>query len=831
MMSVFEDLRYSLRGIRKSPLFAIVALASLALGIGANTAVFSLMDQALLRSLPLKNPEQLVIFFAPGPRRGQINTSYDDKLTFSYPMYRDFRDGNPVFSGVLARYPLSFSMAWQDSTDRIHGDLVSGNYFEVLGVNAAIGRTLTADDDKTPGAHPVVVLSYDFWQRRFGSDPSILNQTILVNAHAMTVIGVAQKGFRSVGIGESADVFVPIMMQAQMMPGSNDLGKRRSMWLNIMARLKPGVTPQQAEAAMNVFWKPILELEVKEMQGAPASTRTKFLARHLELHSGRKGISASQDSLSTAMTVLMSMVGLLLLIACANVANLMIARATSRQREIGIRLALGASRFRLIRQLLAESLLLSVSGGMLGLLAADWTGSALLRLMPEDPSMASFTSRPDTRIFLFTLALSLLTGVLFGLLPALQGTRTQLAATLKDQATGVVGGFGGLKLRKGLVVTQVALSLLLLIGAGLFARSLFNVKNISAGFRTDHLISFSIQPSLNGYNQERMHSLFQNLQTDVARIPGVRSAALSQMTLLSGDNEQSSIEVLGYQPKEGEDMVSWENYVGPKYFSTIGIPLLVGREFTDADSANGPKVVVVNETLAKYFFGNENPIGRRLKLRADDKAMEIVGVVKDSKSSDLREKQQRFFYAPYTQTDVGVMTIYARTSQDPAAVTPMMRDAVRRLDANLPIFGVKTMDQQIDESLFMDRLVAMLSAAFGVLATVLAAVGLYGVMAYMVVRRTREIGIRMALGADRKTVLQLVMKEVLLLAAIGIVAAVIASLALGRLIQSQLLNVSGNDPWVIGAATLALAIVSLFAGLIPALRATRVDPLSALRYE
>jgi predicted permease len=831
MINPFEDLRYALRGLRKSPMFTVVALLSLGLGIGANTAIFSLMDQALLRSLPVKHPEQLVLFSANGPRRGMVNTSYGDVYTFSYPMYRDFRDGNQVFAGVLARFPISFSMSWHDQTERVYGDLVSGNYFEVLGVHAAIGRTFTPDDDRTPGAHPVAVLSYGYWKRRFGADLGILNQTITLNAHSMTIVGIAQAGFQGVGVGEAPEVFVPMMMRNEMSPLMNDLDSRRSMWLNVFGRLKPGVSRQQAEAAMNTFWRPILELEAKDLNFSQR-VREQFRNRHLSLLEGRKGISAASTQVSSAIIVLMGMVGFLLLIACANVANLLIARATARQREIGIRLAMGASRTRLIRQLLVESLLLALGGGLLGLLVAEWTGGALLQFVPSDPAMMGISSQPDGRVLLFALAISVVTGILFGIIPSLQATKTDLASTLKDQASGVVGGgLGHLRLRKSLVVTQVALSLILLIGAGLFARSLYNVKNIDAGFHTDHLISFAVQPLLNGYSQERMRSLFERLQESIGRLPGVRAASMAEIALLAGDNETTSLEIEGYQAKEDEDMSVTQNKIGPGFFATLGMPLLAGRDFTTADGPKAPLTVIVNERFAQHYFGSENPIGRRLRFRRDKGSVEIVGVVRDGKIASLREKPQRCVYLPYGQIQISYMNFYARTAQEPSVVTQMLREEVHRQDPNLPIFNVKTMESQVDESVFMDRLVAALSASFGALATLLAAVGLYGVMAYMVVRRTREIGIRMALGADRQEVLRLVMREVAALAAVGIGIAALASLAMGRLIESQLLGVSSRDPWVLGAATLALTAVALLAGFLPALRATRVDPLTALRYE
>jgi predicted permease len=717
--------------------------------------------------------------------------------------------------------------------ERVSGELVSGNYFDVLGVRAHIGRTFTQDDDRTPGGHPVAVLSYNFWTRRFAGDPSVLNRTVTLNGMPMTIVGVTPPGFYGIVVGEHPDVMVPVTMKAQMTPTWDDLLSRRSRWLTVMARLKPGVSPTQAEAAMNVVYRQINEQEIKEIQTTSQSFRERFVSKHLFLRPGQKGRSDLRNQFSTPILVLMGMVGLVLLIACANVANLLIARGAARQKEVAIRLALGASRGAIVRQRLVESLVLSAAGAALGLAFAWWTGALLLKMLPFDEASRTLTATPDARVTLFALAAAFFTSILFGLAPALQSTRPALVSTLKDESGSVVGGTGHARFRKGLVVAQVGLSVLLLAGAGLFARSLYNLKTLNPGFKADQLLGFSIDPSLNGYSRERSVALFQQLEDALAQLPDVRSATASVIPLLTDSNWSSTVQVEGYKAKEGEDMNPDVNGVGPGFFATMGQPLVAGREFTAKDVSGAPRVAIINETMVKYFFGSENPLGRHIGWGRDKTpAIEIVGVVKDSKTSTLRQQAKRFVYAPYMQeAEIGQMTFYVRARGDASGIGTSVRQVAQRVDPNLPIFDMKTMTTVVDESLFIERMVAALSVAFGGLATLLAAIGLYGVMSFTVARRTREIGIRMALGAEPNSVLWLVLKEVALMVGIGVGVGLPVAVALSRIVQSQLFDLSAHDPVALIAAAAILAFVALAAGYLPARRATRVDPMLALRYE
>jgi predicted permease len=826
---MLQDLRYALRNLKRTPLFTTIALLSLALGIGANSAIFTIADQVLLRLLPVGHASDLLLFTSPGPQSGNV---WGENM-FSHPMFQDFRDHNTVFDGVAARFATTVGLAYNNRSQRIQTEIVSGTWFQTLGLNTILGRGLTPDDDRLPGSHPVVVLTYDFWKSRFAANPAILNQTILLNGRPMAVIGVTAPGYRGFDVASRTDALVPTMMKKEMTPTWNGLGDRRVIWLQLIARLKPGVTVQQAKASLEPYYHGLLIMELQSMTMRSQRNRELFARKPLVFEPASQGIGDMRAQFSAPLLILFSIVGLLLLIACANVANLLLARAVGRQKEIAVRLAIGASRLRLVRQLVVESLVLSVSGGAIGLLIAWWIGSALIGLLANSGNLG-LTADLDPRVFAFTFALAILTGVVFGLVPAWQTTSPSLARTLKDQAGSVSLGGGHVRLRKALVISQVSLSLLMLIAAALFTRSLHNLENVDLGFRRDSLAGFSLDPSLNNYKADRIRQLAENLQQRVTAIPGVRSAAIGVNPVLADNQDVSSIVVEGYQPKDDENINPWIDFVSPGYFSTMGIPMLRGRDFTARDQTGAPKVAIVNEIFAHYFFKNENPIGHRFRLGRNktNDMVEIVGVVRPSKYGNVDEKIPRVAYFPFAQSpNPSSLMVYARTSVDPKSLFGAIRREVTSLDSALPIADLRTMEEQVDQALSPQRIMATLSAFFGILATVLAAIGLYGVMAYTVTRRTREIGIRLALGADRGSLLGLVMREVVVLTAAGVVIGIPIGLALTSLVRAQLYGVLPNDPVSIALAAGVLISVALLAGYIPAERATRVDPITALRYE
>ena len=829
-MSFGGELRYAVRSVVKSPVFALVAVLSLALGIGANTAVFSLLDHVLLRLLPVQNAEQLAQLSEVGIHYGS-NTGMN---ALSYPIYEDFRDNNQVFSGMFCRYQMPLSVSYGGRNERAMGELVSGTYFPVLGVRPALGQLFTPQDDRTPGGAPVAVLGYDYWKTRYAGDPTIIGKQILVNDRQLTIIGVAQSGFEGVERLFATQVYIPVMMAAQITTESRPIENRRRRWVQVFGRLKAGITVQRAKASLQPLFHQVLAMEVQQKEFARASVyrREQFLKMSLDVIPGGTGQNEAKQFLEAPLWAMTAMVGLVLLIACANVANLLIARSAARQKEITIRLALGASRPRLIRQLLLESALLSVAGGLVALLFLPITMRLLFGIFPQmDPPILIQTT-PDLRVLGFNLAISLLTAVVFGLFPAAQATRTDLAPTLKDQAGAVAGG-GQARWRKMLVAAQVSLSLLLLIGAGLFVRSLRNLKEINPGFEVSNLLSFAVDPTLSGYKPERAKQFYKQLTGDLSTLPGVRSAGLAVVPPLSYNEWDSIITVEGYAAKPGEDMNPWVNHVSPGFFTALKIPVYAGRNFTDRDSTGAPKVAIVNEKFARHFFGERSPVGRHIGLGGDPGTktdIEIIGVVRDTKYQTMRAEIPRQVFFPFLQNDwAAQMTAYVRTDLSPSQMFPVLRSAVRNMDANLPVYLMKTEEQQRDDSLAVERLAASLSTAFGVLATVLAAVGLYGVMAFLVTRRSREIGIRMALGALTGNVIWLVMREVLLLVGVGVLIGLPAALALSRLLASQLYNITPNDPATIVAATVGIAAIAALSGYVPARRATRVDPVAAIR--
>jgi len=833
MAAFFQDLRYSLRTLRKAPLFTAVALLSLALGIGANSAIFSLINQLLLQRLPVRNPEQLVMLAGRGNHYGGNNGR--DKI--SYPMYQDIRDQNQVFSGMFCTHRETFSATFAGRSELISGEVVSGNFFPVLGIGAAIGRVFNASDDLIQGGHPLAVLSYGYWKARFGGDPNILGQKIIVNGQPLTIIGVSQAGFDGIEPGFAPQIRIPITMEGHLPPSEfSRLNERRFRWTETFGRLKPGISMEKAQAGLQPLFHQILNMEVQQKAFAKASPLVKqeFLKMWMEVMPGSKGRSDLRRTYSKPLLALMAIVGLVLLIACSNLANLLIARASARQKEIAVRLALGAGRGRLIRQLLVESLMLSTVGGALGVGLAVLIDRGLLAFLPTGETPLSLSATPDWAVLAFTFGISMLAGILFGLVPALQSTRPQLATTLKDQAGGVVRG-GSVALRKGLVVAQVSLSLLLLIGAGLFLQSLRNLKDMNPGFEVNNLLTFAVEPTLSRYDKPWTLEYYRRLTDRLQALPGVESTAFAVVPVMEDNEWDNWVTIEGYIPNQGERPDPHMQYCTPGFFKTLKIPVLLGRDFTAKDIGGAPKVGIVNQSFAKRYFGNASPVGRHIGMGIDPGTkldIEIVGVAGDTKYESMREKIPQELYIPYTQTDfVTGMTVYVRAPGDPTGIFNRLRPAVREVDDSVPMYDMRTLSDQIEISLFTERLLAILSSVFGCLATLLAALGLYGVMAFMVARRTREIGIRMALGADSGSVVWMVMREVLALAAIGVAIGLAAAWAATRFIETQLFGIHPTDLLTMALAALGIGAVAGLAGYVPARRATGIDPMRALRWE
>ena len=841
---MLADVRYAFRMIAKNPGFSAVAVLSLALGIGANTAIFTLVDYVMLRALPVRAPEQLAVL-ARNPEK--------PSASFDYPDYIYIRDHNRSYSGVIASNgggsALAFAVPGEKgaSAEVVAGAHVSGNYFEVLGVGAAIGRVFTPADNQTEGAHPYVILSYDLWQRRFGGDSGVLGRAITLNGVRFTIVGVASRGFHGITVGTSSDVFLPIMMMPTVNPPARGWNTRHMWWLNVTARLKPGVTPLFATPELNVLWQQILKAD-PEYKPAPAYDTDQAKYNRMVVLPGSGGWSFFRTQFTKPLTVLMIVVGLVLLIACANVANLLLARAAGRQKEIAVRLAIGAGRVRLVYQLLMETLVVSVIGGIAGLLFAWWGVRVMIGLLPRRTIPTELNLTPDLRVLGFAFAASLLTGLICGLVPALAATRPDLVTALKNETA--AARRSRFDVRRILVVAQVAISLLLLIGAGLFVRSLSNLQNLDPGFVRETVLLVSVSPQSSGYQGQRLRDYYERLLAKVGAYRDVRAASLANITPLSNSRWNQDIAIQGYQWKPDEKPYVDFNSVSPRFFETLGIPIIGGRDFREqdspavtpdpkpkpdpADKTTGPRVVIINETMAKRFFPRQSPLGARLcrdeKFKMEE-SYEIVGVVKDAKYFGVREATESMIYVPVWRDGAGGRTLCLRTSGRPERAIAAVRREVAALDPAIPVLQTLTMADQFDNNIAQERMLTTLGGFFGALALLLAAVGLYGVMSHAVARRVREIGIRMALGARSGEVLWLILRETVLMVGIGALIGIPAALALTRLLASFLYGLTAQDPLSIAASTAILLAITALAGYIPARRATRVDPTIALRYE
>ncbi len=818
----------------KTPFVTTIAVLSLALGIGANAAIFSMFDTLLRRPLPVLAPSDLVNLSSPGtmPGSNSCNTSGGCDEVFSYAMFRDLERLQGSFTGIAAHRIFGTSLTVRNEPMTGEGSLVSGSYFPVLGIKAAAGRLLTPEDDKVIGAHFVAVVSYSFWRDRFANDPRVIGQALRINGKSFTVVGVAPEGFEGTSLGSRPLIYVPISMRGEVQRFTR-FEDRRNYWIYLFARLKPGVSLEAARTAVNGVFQPLLaNVEAPLQQGMSDKTMASFKTKRLLLVDGTRGQSNVIREAKTPLTLLFSVTGVVLLIACANIANLLLARGAGRATEMGVRLALGATRRHLVMQLLTESVMLSIVGGALSLMVAFWTLRAIGAMLPPEASATMQFSISGT-VIAFSALLSLATGVAFGLFPAMHSTRASVMSTIRAGAGQIAGGRAAARFRSGLVTAQIALSMGLLIMSALFLKSLINVTRVDLGLRTDNIATFSIVPRRAGYDSVQSAQLFDRVAQELHALPGVTSVTEGVVPLLSGDNNNNSLKVQGYACGPDVDCNSATNEVGAGYFTTFHVPMVAGREFTTSDRVGSQRIAIVNEAFVKKFGWGRDAVGKYIgESEGDSLNVQVIGVVRNVKYSEVKDSVPPVYYRPWRQNgDVGALFFYVQASLPPEQMLGALRATMKRVDPNVPVEDLKTLPQQVRENIFLDRMISILSSAFAVLATVLAGVGLYGVMSYSVQQRTREIGVRMALGANAGTVRRMVMRHVGVMIAIGGVIGTVSAIGLGRLARSMLYQLEAYDPLAVTLSIVLLTGVALTAGFLPARRAAMVDPMQALRYD
>jgi putative ABC transport system permease protein len=818
---VLQDVRYALRALCSNPGFSAIAILSLALGIGANTAIFSLINAVILKTLPVSHPEQLV----------QLVMKNENGTTFTNPIWEQVRDRQDVFSGAFAYSPIQLNLAGGGEVRNASTSWVSGDFFSTLGVHPLLGRTFTAADDKR-GCPAVAVLSYDFWQKEYGGAADVFERRLTLSSHRVRIVGVAPPGFNGIQVGETVEIYLPLCAEGTLVRENSALDKRANWWLWVFARLKPGIGEQQALARMNTLAPQIFDATMPA--GYPPEAQKFHLDRRFKLLPGAAGYSSIRRDYTAALYALMAAVGVVLLIACANVANLLISRASARRKEIAIRMAIGAGRARLIRQLLTESLLLSSMGAVLGVLFAEWASRMLVRFLDTSNSNVVLDLSLDLRVLAFTMGIAIATGILFGLVPALQGTHVDPHSAMKANARGVVESHARFGLGKMLVMVQVALSLVLLVSAGLMLKTFAKLATVDAGFDKNQVLLIRVDPRYASVPLDRRLPLYQELQQRLGAIPGVRAASFADITPVSGSSSNQIVHVEGYVPKSRKDMVVWTNSISPGFFVTMETPLIAGRDFNEHDTLHAPLVAVINESMASKFFGSPlSAVGRTFRNGWNEISgpIQIVGVVKDTKYTSLRAEGEAIAYYPLSQLPPMRWANFVLRANGPAAsLIPSVKAAVDEVNRDITL-QFRTLALQVDESLGRERLLATLSGFFGALALGLAVIGLYGVMSYNVARRRNEIGIRMALGAEQARVLRMILREVAILLVVGLALGLAVAVFSTRLLAGFLYRLEPNDPTTLVTACVVLAVSAVVAGLLPARRAANLDPMTALREE